>query len=567
MPLLSDQEYIFEWSPGEAIEDIDTDEDYIEDDINTSDDDSNVVNINEFITTPLSDDVNPNIVPDDDDILDDNDSIHSDSTEHVHPIINEDDNGDDDEPFVIQQDEDAVGDDNIDAFPHIIEPDNEVLDTDNDAEDHSAVLNDFSHDEYISSHDSIDDVEENHDEFDDNTNEVNLSVTFADASDDDSNDPSNPDDSTYIDEDDRSEIGCDETEERTRPSRNTTEHTTNDRVRMSQGQTYTQAVQFLTIQENYRKALQQTNTPEEVLKSALLDGNEGASLNDHCMKIACDVMFTQMSAKAGIKKFGERAVAALIKEFTQLDRGPMQGKPVVKGISADSLTSEERRAALEAVNLITEKRDGRIKGRTCADGSKQKRYLRDGEDYASPTVSLEALIATLVIDAYEERDVATFDVPGAYLHAEMDKDRVFMKLRGQFVDIMCDVNPEYKQYVTTEGPKHQKVLYLWVLRAIYGCIQSALLWYDLYVNTLEKLGFAINPYDRCVANKMINGSQCTIVFYVDDNKVSHIDPAVNDEILKIMSDHFGDLTITRGKKHTFLGMDLLFTEGRSIRCR
>ena len=30
----------------------------------------------------------------------------------------------------------------------------------------------------------------------------------------------------------------------------------------------------------------------------------------------------------------------------------------------------------------------------------------------------------------------------------------------------------------------------------------------------------INPYDRCVANKMINGSQCTIVFYVDDNKIS-----------------------------------------------
>jgi len=153
------------------------------------------------------------------------------------------------------------------------------------------------------------------------------------------------------------------------------------------------------------------------------------------------------------------------------------------------------------MGLITEKRDGRIKGRTCAN------------------VSLEALIATLIIDVYEERDVATFDVPGAYLHAEMDKDRVFMKLRGQFVDIMCDVNPEYKQFVTTEGPKHQKVLYLWVLWAIYGCIQSALLWYDLYVNTLEKLGFAINPYDRCVANKMINGRQCTIVFYVDNNKV------------------------------------------------
>mmetsp|Transcript_25517 Transcript_25517/g.31433 ORF Transcript_25517/g.31433 Transcript_25517/m.31433 type:complete len:149 (+) Transcript_25517:78-524(+) len=70
--------------------------------------------------------------------------------------------------------------------------------------------------------------------------------------------------------------------------------------------------------------------------------------------------------------------------------------------------------------------------------------------------------------------------------------------------------------------------------------------------------------DVLQANKMINGSRCTIVFYVDGNKVSHIDRAVNNEILKIMSDHFGDLTITQGKKHTFLGMDLLFTDDRKI---
>ena len=40
-------------------------------------------------------------------------------------------------------------------------------------------------------------------------------------------------------------------------------------------------------------------------------------------------MFTQMQAKAGIEKFGEEAVAALIKEFKQLDQGEIPGKMVV----------------------------------------------------------------------------------------------------------------------------------------------------------------------------------------------------------------------------------------------
>ena len=48
-----------------------------------------------------------------------------------------------------------------------------------------------------------------------------------------------------------------------------------------------------------------------------------------------------------------------------------------------------------------------------------------------------------------------------------------------------------------------------------------LLWYDLYANTLKDMGFEINSYDKCIANKMINGNQCTIGWYVDNNKISH----------------------------------------------
>ena len=48
---------------------------------------------------------------------------------------------------------------------------------------------------------------------------------------------------------------------------------------------------------------------------------------------------------------------------------------------------------------------------------------------------------------------------------------------------------------------------------------------------MEEMEFLINSYDQYVANKMINGHQCTIVWYVDDNKLYHIDPDMFTDIL------------------------------------
>ena len=72
--------------------------------------------------------------------------------------------------------------------------------------------------------------------------------------------------------------------------------------------------------------------------------------------------------------------------------------------------------------------------------------------------------------------------------------------------------------------------------AIYGCIQSALLLYDLYANTLKDMGFEINPYENCIANKMINRNQFTIGWYVDYNKISHKEAKVVDDMLTIFKE-------------------------------
>ena len=52
-------------------------------------------------------------------------------------------------------------------------------------------------------------------------------------------------------------------------------------------------------------------------------------------------------------------------------------------------------------------------------------------------------------------------------------------------------------------------------------------------------------------NKLVNGKQCMIVWYVDDNKVSHVERKVIDELLSKIKSFFGDITVTRGKEHIF----------------
>ena len=182
-------------------------------------------------------------------------------------------------------------------------------------------------------------------------------------------------------------------------------------------------------------------------------------------------------------------------------------------------------------------------------------FLKEGEHYYSPTVTLEGFITILMIAAFEGRKVVSFDVPGAFLQAELPHDElVLLKLRGRFVDIMCEINPEHKPNVRYENGV--KVLYMKVIRAIYGCIESALAWYDLFTNTLKSKGFELNPYDKCIANKMYNGKQCTIAWPVDDNVATHEDQEVIDEIKSIMVEHFGEMKFVEGEEHTFLGMKI-----------
>jgi hypothetical protein len=78
------------------------------------------------------------------------------------------------------------------------------------------------------------------------------------------------------------------------------------------------------------------------------------------------------------------------------------------------------------------------------------------------------------------------------------------------------------------------------------------------------MGFELNPYNMCVPTKTINNKQCTIVWYVDDTKISHEDNNVISYVIEKIKTNFGKMTVTRGKEHVFLGMNITFHENGTV---
>jgi hypothetical protein len=220
------------------------------------------------------------------------------------------------------------------------------------------------------------------------------------------------------------------------------------------------------------------------------------------------------------------------------------------------LSREDKKAALHYLMFLKKKRCGRIKGRGCADGRKQRSYINK-EDASAPTVAIEALMLSCAIDAKEEQDVATVDIPGAFLHADMD-NLVHMKFEGKMAELLVKLDPKlYRKFVQVE--KGKNVLYVELKKTLYGTLKAALLFWKKLSAQLQEWGFVLNPYDWCVANKTTNGKQCTIVWHVDDLKISHVDPEVVTSVIEDLSSVFGieaPLTVNRGKIHEYLGMTL-----------
>jgi hypothetical protein len=232
------------------------------------------------------------------------------------------------------------------------------------------------------------------------------------------------------------------------------------------------------------------------------------------------------------------------------------------------MTQLKRKRAMESLIFLVEKRDGRVKARTCANGSTQHAYM-ERDDAASPTAMTESILITATINAKQKRDVMMADIPNAFVQTIVEEknqvkgEHIIMKIRGPLVDMLLEIAPEvYEGYSTYKGKT--KVLYIKMLKAIYGMLLSSLLYYKKFCKDIESIGFEVNPYDPCVANRIVNGKHHTVSWHVNDLKSSHVDNKVNDQFLQWLektfaSDDSGHVKAIRGNRHDYLAMILDFS--------
>ena len=157
----------------------------------------------------------------------------------------------------------------------------------------------------------------------------------------------------------------------------------------------------------------------------------------------------------------------------------------------------------------------KAKARLDAGGNHQDRNIYSRMDITSPTCSITGLFAHAAITCKEKEEVIVTDVTCAYLNARMPKDNpeelVFLRIDPFITPLLLKVNPSLQPYVTSGG-----TIVVELNRSLYGCIESAKLWFEELTNTLKNMGFSPNDCDPCLLTRNQNGVRTTVIIYVDD---------------------------------------------------
>ena len=191
----------------------------------------------------------------------------------------------------------------------------------------------------------------------------------------------------------------------------------------------------------------------------------------------------------------------------------------------------------------------RVKGRIVAGGHRQDKSLYEDKEISSPTVALTSVLITAALAAKEGKHVMTLDHKAAYLNADMKGPAVEMLISPEVAEILCDIDPKYQNFLRAD-----KKIAVRLKKALYGCVQSAMLWYEELTSTLEEIGLIRNPYDTCSFSRLHDGSHDRILVYVDDLFVTSASEERLQEIAEKLQSKYDSVTHKTGKQHDFLGI-------------
>jgi hypothetical protein len=203
-----------------------------------------------------------------------------------------------------------------------------------------------------------------------------------------------------------------------------------------------------------------------------------------------------LTVEKALKSMGAKAEQSIAKELRS-----MVDKEVFEPVSWEDLLVAQRKKLIRSFMFLKEKLlpEPKLKARFVAGGHMQDRSVYSVDETSSPAVSNSALYIVATIAAYEGRKVRTMDIGSAYLNAEIKRE-VLMVIQPSLTKFLCSIAPGYSMFMREDGCVVVKLL-----KALYGCVESSKLWYDDVRKELIKLGFAHNPKDECVFNKVIGG--------------------------------------------------------------
>ena len=122
-----------------------------------------------------------------------------------------------------------------------------------------------------------------------------------------------------------------------------------------------------------------------------------------------------------------------------------------------------------------------------------------------------------------------------------------MFMKRKLAKLIVHIAPQTHLKFISTNKNSKKILYMRVPMALYVMVKSALVFHLKPGANLESQGVKINPHDQHVANKMMNEEQMTIVWHVDDLKMSHKCPWEITKLAIWLSSMYGEIMVQQPK--------------------
>ena len=107
------------------------------------------------------------------------------------------------------------------------------------------------------------------------------------------------------------------------------------------------------------------------------------------------------------------------------------------------------------------------------------------------------------------------------------------------------------------------ILHVKLQKSIYSYLNAALLFCEKLDRDIQMIKVVIKSYDPCVANKMVNGKQLTMIWHMDNLKLSHVYEREATRVIEGLEVIYAEMRVAQGKKCEYLGMGLDFSaEGK-----